>query len=409
MKRAQDAFVLPFLLFSLPLALPVLAIAQQPQAMCRETLEAWVRDKSLNARWNGDRTAVIMVRGGVEYICSCPDQNRPPVCKPAAPAAVKPKASPPGVKPRPRPERPARPAAPDFEKEKRELLRELEASGRFEPVTGDSTVALAASLGGHPPAVRAKVETAARELASGTPAVKEGILRSIEGAIEPRGADAAAIVGSFKLKAGRVPPLAKRLDNLRVGDVLLVRQPDDVTSPDFYKSGWIIILDKALTWSLRPRASHTFLFVKEVEGVKLFLDNMPGQGTRVKTEAQIEAEYAGLRMDVARPLSAFDADLLWKAARETGIKSLKEFAARSDNWIDTTDYGPYGDNDMVCSETVRWALMKAGMVIPGTSSGIKEYLAHVDYGPAEFYVDTTNFLITPLERLQKAPGHGGRP
>ena len=34
------------------------------------------------------------------------------------------------------------------------------------------------------------------------------------------------------------------------------------------------------------------------------------------------------------------------------------------NWIDTTDYGPYGGNDMVCSETSRWALQKAGLIIP---------------------------------------------
>lgn len=407
MKPARAAFVLPFLSFALSLVLPVLMYAQIPQAMCRETLEVWVRDKSLNAKWNNDRTAVILVRGGVEYVCSCLDQNRPPVCKPAARAAVKTKVAPPGAKPGLRPDRPARPSASDFEKQKRELLRELEASGRFEPVPGDPVPALHSSLGAHPPAVRARVESAARELASGTPAVKEGILRDIEGAIEPRGADAAAVVRSFKVEAGKVPPLAKRFDDLRVGDVLLVRQPADMTSLDFYKSGWIIFVDKALTWSLRPRASHTFLFVKEVDGVKLFLDNMPGQGTRVKTEAQIEAEYAGLEMDVARPVSAFDADLLWKAARETGIKSLKEFAARGDNWIDSTDYGPYGDNDMVCSETVRWALVKAGMAIPGTSSRIKKFVADVTYGPSDFYVDSTNFLIVPLERLGKRDG--GRP
>jgi hypothetical protein len=407
MKSGRAAFALSFLSFALSLLLPILIYAQIPQAMCRETLEVWVRDKSLNARWNSDRTAVIMVRGGVEYVCSCPDQNRPPVCKPAAQAAVKTKPSPAGAKPGPRPDRPARPSGPDFEKEKRELLRELEASGRFEPVPGDSVPAIVASIGAHPPAVRARIETAARELASGAPTVKEGILRDIEGTIEPRGADAPAVVRSFKPEAGQVPPLAKRFDDLRVGDVLLVRQPDDMTSLDFYKAGWIIILDKALTWSLRPRASHTFLFVKEVDGVKLFLDNMPGQGTHVKTEAQIEAEYAGLKMDVARPISAFDADLLWKAARETGIKSLKEFAARGDNWIDTTDYGPYGDNDMVCSETVRWALVRAGMAIPGTSSRIKKFVADVTYGPSDFYVDSTNFLIVPLERLGER--NGGRP
>ena len=287
-------------------------------------------------------------------------------------------------------------------------LRELEASGRFEPVAGDRLAPLLESIAGQPPAVRVKVEAAARDLASGEPAVKAGILRDIEGAIEPRGADVTAVVRSFKPLAGRVPPLAKRFDNLRVGDVLLVRQPDDVTSLDFYKSGWIIIVDKALSVNLRARASHTFLFVKEVDGVKLFLDNMPGQGTRIKTEAQIAAEYSGLAMDVARPLSAVDAGRLWAAARETGIKSLKAFAARGDNWIDTTDYGPYGDDDMVCSETARWALVKAGMVVPETSSAIKDFVFGVDYGPADFYVDKTNFLITPLERL-RAPREGGRP
>lgn len=87
MKRIKAAFVLSFSMFASLLAFPVLTSAQQPQAMCRETLEAWVRDKSLNARWNSDHTAVIMVRGGVEYICTCPDQNRPPVCRPSSSAA----------------------------------------------------------------------------------------------------------------------------------------------------------------------------------------------------------------------------------------------------------------------------------------------------------------------------------
>ncbi|MEN6311423.1 MAG: hypothetical protein ABFD80_07800 [Acidobacteriota bacterium] len=57
--------------------------AHAQQAMCRETLEAWVRDKSLNARWDSGHTGVIMKRGGVEYLCTCPSQNRPPVCRPS--------------------------------------------------------------------------------------------------------------------------------------------------------------------------------------------------------------------------------------------------------------------------------------------------------------------------------------
>lgn len=210
-------------------------------------------------------------------------------------------------------------------------------------------------------------------------------------------ADVNAVIRSFKAKAP--PPVGKRFDDLRVGDVLLLRQPDDMLSLDFYKAGWIIIVDKALSASLRPHASHTFLFVKEVAGVKLFLDNMPGQGTRVKTEAQIMAEYGSYGLDVARPLGAVDADKLWAASSELGVRSLAELARRSGNKIDTTDYGPFGDDDMVCSETSRWALMKAGLVIPETRSRIKREVAGVDFGPADFYVDTDHFLVTPLSGL----------
>lgn len=401
MKRGSPIIIAALLgLISLA-SFPVPASAQQPQAMCRETLETWVRDRSLNARWNSDRTAVIMVRGGVEYICTCPDQNRPPVCKPAA-SAAKAKASPSPSRPAAAPARPVRASAPsDFENEKQELIRELKASGFLEPGFESGRAALLASVGDRPPAVQAEVEAAASELAAGAPATKSEIRRTIDAAVDLQSADAAAIARTLKVKAGKVPPLGKRFDNLKVGDVLLCRQPDDMGSLGFYTSGWIIIADKVVTGSSRARASHTFMLVRDVRGVKLFLDNMPGQGTRIKTEAQITAEYANVGLDVARPLSPFDADLLWAAARQYGIRSQKEFAARAGNRIDTTDYGVWGEGDMVCSETMRWALVKAGMVIPETSSWIKKDLGSVNYGPADFYEDSRHFLVMPLESLPR--------
>ncbi|MEN6560779.1 MAG: hypothetical protein ABFD52_08405 [Acidobacteriota bacterium] len=403
MKRGSPTVIAALLgLISLA-SFPIPASAQQPQAMCRETLEAWVRDRSLNARWNSDRTAVIMVRGGVEYICTCPDQNRPPVCKPVVSAAKdKGKASPSQPRPASPSSRPSRASAPsDFENEKQELIRELKASGFLEPGFESGRAALLASVGDRLPAVRAEVEAAAGELAAGAPATKNGILQAIQGGIDAQGADAAAIARTLKVKAGKVPPLGKRFDNLRVGDVLLCRQPDDMGSLGFYTSGWIIIADKAVTGSSRARASHTFMLVRDVRGVKLFLDNMPGQGTRIKTEAQVTAEYANVGMDVARPLSRFDADLLWAAARQYGIKSQKEFAARAGNPIDTTDYGVWGDGEKVCSETMRWALVKAGLFIPETRSILKNFVGDVNYGPSDFYVDTDHFLVMPLELLPR--------
>jgi len=395
-------FIGPLLILASLAAFPFPASAQVPQAMCRETLEAWVRDRSLDARWNSDRTAVIMVRGGVEYICTCPNQNRPPVCTPTAKAKAK--ASPSPSRPAAAPARPARASAPsDFENEKQQLIRELKASGFLEPGFESDGAALLASVGDRPPAVRARVEAAARELAAGAPATKSEIKRTIEAAVAPQSDDAAAIARTFKVKAGKVPPLGKRFDNLKIGDVLLCRQPADKTSLGFYTSAMIIGTDQYFTESgfTRNGASHVFMLVKEVDGVKLFLDNMPGQGTRIKTEAQVTAEYANVGLDVARPLSRFDADLLWGAARQYGIRSQKEFAARADNWVDTTDYGVWGNDDMVCSETMRWALVKAGMIIPESSSWAKRNLKTIGYGPADFYEDSRHFLITPIEFLPR--------
>lgn len=55
------------------------AAAQQAVADCRASLQAYVYDRSLNARWEGD--AVVMVRGGVEYVCKCYANNQPPDCR----------------------------------------------------------------------------------------------------------------------------------------------------------------------------------------------------------------------------------------------------------------------------------------------------------------------------------------
>ena len=167
MTRATAKFFRALCGLAVLAAGPVLMFAQQPQAMCRETLEAWVRDKSLNAKWNSDHTAVIMVRGGVEYICTCPSQTRPPVCKPAGPASAsraEVKSSPPP--PPPAAARPiGSPPPSSFAREKEELLLELQASGFIEPDFEKSKEDLLASLDEGAPAGRAEVTAAIGELA----------------------------------------------------------------------------------------------------------------------------------------------------------------------------------------------------------------------------------------------------
>jgi len=63
--------------------LPLASFAQQPQAMCHASLEAYVHDRSLNAT-RIDAHTVSMKRGGVVYICRCDPYNdaRPPKCDP---------------------------------------------------------------------------------------------------------------------------------------------------------------------------------------------------------------------------------------------------------------------------------------------------------------------------------------
>lgn len=63
--------------------LPLASFAQQPQAMCHASLEAYVNDRSLNAT-RIDQHSVSMRRGGVVYICRCDPYNdaRPPKCDP---------------------------------------------------------------------------------------------------------------------------------------------------------------------------------------------------------------------------------------------------------------------------------------------------------------------------------------
>ncbi len=86
---------------------------------------------------------------------------------------------------------------------------------------------------------------------------------------------ASEIYRSLKTK---VPPVLpdRKYDKLQPGDVLLF-------SPDDTKTFWINFGDKLSSASKSP-AYHTVLYLKEVNGKKLFLDNRPGRGSHVISE-----------------------------------------------------------------------------------------------------------------------------
>jgi len=204
------------------------------------------------------------------------------------------------------------------------------------------------------------------------------------------------IYRSLKTKAP--PPLPDRkYDKLQPGDVLLF-------SPDDTKSFLINLSDRLSSASNSP-AYHTVLYLKEVNGKKLFLDNRPGMGPHVIGEEEFLRTYG--RSDalvasasVAQPVTEDEAGKIWNAAKEAIMKESVTQQKKSGNIFDQTGYGLYGDDNLVCSATSRWALVKAGRHIPESASPLKRLLG-IHYGPANFFSDDHNFIITPLWAAEK--------
>jgi hypothetical protein len=220
-----------------------------------------------------------------------------------------------------------------------------------------------------------------------------------------------ALRGSLKINA---PPLPdKTFPQLQPGDVLLVAPEDDPKTGAFWTGHYIRLFDKLTSWEWDSYASHSCIYLKEVKGVRFFLDNIPGEGPRLKTEDEIIKEYGERYIDVARarrpgvaqPVSKSDAEKLWTAARELGVKQLNSNLENSGNYIERTmnwtNYGLYGSDNMVCSEASRFVLIKAGLDIPDTNSPFKKLLG-IYFGPANFYSSEQYFLITPLAKLPNA-------
>ena len=196
-----------------------------------------------------------------------------------------------------------------------------------------------------------------------------------------------AIYKSLKTNA---PPLPwKTFNELASGDVLLLE------GEGFSKA--ITGADNLISTS-ESRASHTVLYLKEVNGKKLFLDNQPGVGPRVISEDLFMATYGHRGAEVAKlaqPLNPKEAKKLFTAAMELAQKNNKEIV---NNWfgkpLPNTNYGIWGKDNVVCSEA-DWAIINAGgRNIPKSGDRIK-VAAGVDYSPADFS-NSQFFLVTPL-------------
>jgi len=220
------------------------------------------------------------------------------------------------------------------------------------------------------------------------------------------------IYASLKTKEPPLPYYVKKFDELQPGDVLLI-SPHKGLDSGALTSQVIRGADRVSSWELKSPASHTVLFVKEVNGKKLFLDNIAGSdenrdaaagvGPHIITGEQYLKIYGTRETHIAQPVSKVEGQKLWAAASELSRKELADEPKKANNLIDKTDYGLYGDDNMVCSEASRWALIEAGKgtqagAIPDTRSPFKKLLG-VYFGPANFFSDRQHFIITPMGSL----------
>ena len=198
-----------------------------------------------------------------------------------------------------------------------------------------------------------------------------------------------ALAASLTTKA---PPLPyKKISELESGDVLLISP----AKTDLVGKA-INAADVSLSGTKVSDASHTVLYLKKVNGIRFYLDNVPGEGARIVPEAYIFNKYGQRQMEVAKiaqPLKEMGGEKLYAAAREMRAKNLERI--KENNWFDKTNYGAFGKDNVVCAEA-DWSLLHAaGRKIPESNDRLKKVLG-LDFSPADFHGDMRYFVVTPL-------------
>jgi hypothetical protein len=198
-----------------------------------------------------------------------------------------------------------------------------------------------------------------------------------------------ALAASLTTKAP--PPPYKKISELQSGDVLLI-----APAKNDLVGNAINAVDAALSSTRASDASHTVLYLKQVNGIRFYLDNVPGEGPRIVPEPYILNKYGKRKMEVAKlaqPLQPTEGETLYAAAREMRKNNLANM--ESNKWFDRTNYGAWGKDNVVCAEA-DWSLLRAaGSKIPESSDQLKKRLG-LDFTPADFYGDMRYFLVTPL-------------
>jgi len=200
---------------------------------------------------------------------------------------------------------------------------------------------------------------------------------------------ASAVYDSLKTNA---PPLPwEKINELHPGDVLL------------FQGGAISYADNKISGgNAVSRAAHTVIYLKDVNGTKLFLDNQPNEGPRIISGEEFLSLYGHRGSDVARlaqPLNEKEGKALFSAAVEMAQKNNKHLVNK-DTWFGKylstdTNYGAWGENNIVCSEA-DWALINAaGRTIPHSDNILKLSLGF-KFTPSDFY-NSPYFLVTRFQ------------
>lgn len=267
-----------------------------------------------------------------------------------------------------------------FEEEKEKLIRGLKggSAGSSGMKTG---AAVDLRLKGSSPAPEVLQEQKMFE--QNNPVWKENQRLLVRQRLEEPNPFCSAILTSLKAK---IPPLPGSLfDKLKSGDVLLFEAND-------FTGKAIMYGDRLLSRDPRSPLSHTLIYLKEINGKKLFLDNTPGRGkgSRIILEDEVRRLYGDRQTYVAQlvqPLKKEETEKLYAAAKELALKER----TGSHGILDGSHYGVRG-GDMVCSEVSRWALLRAGRNIEATGSLAKRLLS-IEYSPADFFSNNQDFLV----------------
>jgi hypothetical protein len=205
------------------------------------------------------------------------------------------------------------------------------------------------------------------------------------------------------LKNGEPPNPIKNIADLAPGDVILVassswKDRKKEGEWEVGKSIGINFLDKWSSNNWSSPVSHAAIFLGKRNGKRWYFNNTFEHGPVIVEEKDFLREYGQRSMDVAtlvgQPLSQHEGQELWKGAHELR---------------NTTTYGIWANDKMVCSEASRWLLLRAGRRVPETRSEnvkIKEIdtglnkKQFVNFSPSDFYEEQQYFVVHQLG-LQK--------